>query len=157
MLSVRLARPFVDLDDVTPQVLGAANVAQAWESHGQETFRKAEVVALSRVLTKDGQVVALGGGTPTTPEAQALIHDEQRLRHARVIYLRASAATLRARLAASGAGTNRPSLTGKDPLDEIETVLASRDSLYRMLADEMIECDGLEMGGILSRLESAAR
>ncbi len=157
MLSARLSCPFVDLDDVTPGVLSAANVAQAWETHGQDAFRRAEVVALARVLTKDGQVVALGGGTPTTGEAEALIRDEQRLRHARVVYLRASATTLRLRLAAHGAGANRPSLTGKDPLEEIETVLAARDSLYRVLADEIVECDGLAMDQILSQLERAAR
>ncbi|HBS28645.1 MAG TPA: hypothetical protein DEB06_04140, partial [Phycisphaerales bacterium] len=40
---------------------------------------------------------------------------------------------------AGGAGANRPSLTGADPIDEIAQVFAQRDALYRRLATRTLE------------------
>jgi shikimate kinase len=136
-LAPRVDLSFIDLDDVTPDVLNCDSVAHAWELHGQEAFRRAELVALSRVLMRDGQLVAMGGGTPTAPHADALINHEREQKRAATIYLYASALTLRSRLREMDA--DRPSITGADPLVEIDAVLAARDPLYRSLADRTID------------------
>lgn len=140
LVAAALGRTFIDLDDVTPGVLGAASVREAWDRHGQEAFRRAEVIALSSVLQGDGRVVALGGGTPTAPMAADLIDDERRAGRCVTIYLAATAVTLRARLAGDD-NAHRPSLTGRDPLTEIEDVLAARDPLYTRLADVRLGVD----------------
>lgn len=131
---------FTDLDDAVLRALNAPTVADAWRSAGEPAFRAAETQALRSLLehTDAPYVIALGGGTPTAPGATDLIRDAQRNRAALVIYLRADAATLRARLA-QGAGANRPSLTGASPLDEIQTVLNQRNDAYTRLADEVID------------------
>lgn len=150
-LAAEMGRNFVDLDDVTPQALGARNAREAWETHGEAKFREAEVAALRRVLKKPGQVVALGGGTPTAPGAREVIATEQREARAVVIYLRADAASLRERLAQSD-NAHRPSLTGAGVLDEIEQVLEKRDGLYLALADEAVEVGGLGRAEALAQL-----
>ena len=139
-LAERLGRRFVDLDDRTLGLLGDDTIAEAFRRAGEPAFRAAEVDALSRALDEDGVVLALGGGTPTAPGAEAMLRDAQARGRAALVYLRCDPDVLRSRLrAAGGAGVNRPSLTGGDPLDEIERVHAARDPLYRALADVVLE------------------
>lgn len=141
-LAARLSGAWVDLDDVTPRELACATVADAWSTRGEPAFRAAEVAALAKVLAGDALVIALGGGTPTAPGAAELLRAEQHAGRARVVYLRASPTTLRVRLR-DAMGANRPSLTGGDPLAEIEDVFARRDGPYRRIADRVIEVDGM--------------
>lgn len=141
-VAARLARPFVDLDDVTPGLLGASGVREAWERFGEGAFRRAEADAAARVLDAGGRVVALGGGTPTAPGVADLLLRERRDGRAVVVYLRASAETLRRRLEAAD-HTDRPSLTGAGVTQEVAAVLAARDAPYRRLADHVVECDTL--------------
>lgn len=136
-----LGRPFVDLDDLTPKLLGASSVAAAWSRCGERSFREAETRALAGVLENGGQVIALGGGTPTAPGAADLLRKERDALSVRLIYLHASADDLRERLGAADL-TNRPTLTGANPLAEIDVVLARRDPLYRELAGTVVEIGG---------------
>lgn len=145
LLANQVGGSFVDLDEVTPGILGRGTVAQAWELDGQAAFRDAESEALRLTLEAPPAVLALGGGTPTAPGAAERINQARRSGAALVVYLRAAAGELRRRLhgprpaGATGPGPDRPSLTGRDPLDEIEDVLAVRDPLYCSLADVVLE------------------
>lgn len=140
MLAAKLGFAFLDLDDHTSRMLGSTTVRHAWDKYGQDEFRIAESIALREVLQANHQVVALGGGTPTAPGAQGLILDAQGHGAAVVIYLRATPAALRARQS-SAPQWQRPSITGKDPLDEIPAVFAVRDPLYIRLADVIVDVD----------------
>lgn len=141
LVALRLGRPFRDLDEVTARELGYTNVSQAWKGRGQMRFRNAEVAALRNTLRDDNQVVSLGGGTPTAPGAELVLNTLRAGRVARVVYLRADAATLRSRLEGTDIAA-RPTLTGVGSLDEIPQVLAQRDPLYLRLADAVIQTDG---------------
>ncbi len=154
-LAARLSCAWVDLDDFTPKELGCATVAEAWETHREPAFRAAEVAALSRVLGGGARVIALGGGTPTAPGAAELLRAEQSAGRARVVYLRASASALRERLRGA-MDANRPSLTGGDPLAEMDEVFARRDEPYRRIADRVIEVDGMSAGNVVDALEQLA-
>ncbi len=148
LVAARLGWGFVDLDDVTLTYFAEKTIAEVWRRHGEAEFRLAELGALAKTLKADGQVVALGGGTPTAPGADEVIRRAKRggAGRAFVVYLRADEAALRTRLrATSGSGTNRPSLTGGDPVEEIPAVLAARDPLYRRLADAIVETGGLSV------------
>lgn len=156
-VAAALGRGFIDLDQLIPAKLNTATVAQAWELHGESGFRKAEVQELGRMLkTCDDHIIALGGGTPTAPGAAVLMKTCQQLGTLRVVYLRGTAETLRARMAAAD-NAHRPSLTGKNPLDEIDAVLAARDPLYRSLADLVITIDGVSLDAAAAHLEAAVR
>ncbi|RMH12034.1 MAG: shikimate kinase [Planctomycetota bacterium] len=152
-LAKKLHRPFVDLDDVTREMLGCKTIAEAWDKGGESLFRMTETRALRKVLTRVGQVVALGGGTPTAPGAKDLIRRAQRSKDAYVIYLRASPHTLRERLSRLELA-DRPSLTGTDTITEIDLIHARRDATYRNLADEVIDVDGIDERTALRELYS---
>jgi shikimate kinase len=136
----QLSIPFQDLDDATTAILGAGSVSEAFTKFGQPAFRKSEVQALQTALSNSNQVLALGGGTPTAPGAAALLKQAQTA-GAEILYLRATAQTLRARL--NNQTHDRPPVTGADPLAEIDAVLAQRDPGYLALADFVINVDGL--------------
>jgi shikimate kinase len=149
-----MSLPFVDLDDRTVGLLKARSVAEAWREVGEAGFRRAEVEALGAALKVGDAVVALGGGTPTARGALELIRGAQGA-GAMVLYLRASAASLRARLI--GQMDDRPSLTGADPLAEIEAVLARRDPAYLALADAVVNVDGLSEAEAAAAVVAAAK
>lgn len=140
-LAAHQSRPFLDLDDATAAFLHCDSVAEAWARHGEPAFREAESRALAAALNDTGRIIALGGGTPTAPGATELIERARRERRCIVAYLRSTPKELRARLQSlcPSALTNRPSLTGAHPLDEVESVFAARDPLYRALATREIE------------------
>jgi len=140
LIAGRLGREFVDLDDETAKVLGFAGAGEALGVRGLEAFRAAEVAALRAMSGRSASVgvLALGGGTPTAPGAvQAL----RSMDGVRLVYLRASASELQARL--RGDTTARPPLVGSDAVAEVPDVLKARDGLYRAIADVVVETDGL--------------
>lgn len=153
-LALESGRDFIDLDDLTPRSLGRRTVAEAWEKDGEQAFRAAETRALSETLRTKSGVLALGGGTPTAPGARELLVEQQRAARAVIIYLRASGATLRQRLAGAN-NAHRPSLTGAGVIEEVEALLERRDSIYMALADEVVEVDGLGPAEALVMLRTA--
>lgn len=155
MLDAAPGRGFVDLDDITPRVLGQATAADALRVLGEAAFRAGEAKALAAPEVIAAGVVALGGGTPTG-KASLEILNQRRMSGARLIYLRAEGATLRRRLAATNL-TQRPSLTGADPLVEIEVVFARRDPLYLEIADEVVQVDAMSEDQALDALATLAR
>lgn len=140
-IAERAGRLLIDLDSRTALLLGGPSVREVWDRCGEAAFRQAEVRVLAAALQTDGAVIALGGGTPTAPGAAELLRHLRKSGRGEVFYLNATAATLRERLRHAD-NADRPSLSGADPLDEIETVLAQRDGLYRSLASRVVETEG---------------
>jgi len=131
-----LKRPFVELDARVLQTFAQDSVHEVWAVHGEDAWRAAEVEQLNSTLEKDGQVVALGGGTPIIDEAQQRIQEEQQAGRARLIYLFCETSELRRRL--EGNLGDRPALTDAGSIDELEAVLRARDPIYRKLADLIV-------------------
>lgn len=154
LVAARMGRPFIDLDDLTHVELGADSIAAAFTLHGEPEFRAAEKRCLDRVLMGQGQVVALGGGTPTAPSAEDSLDEARRNRRAVIVYLRANAESLRTRLKGAGTNEHRPSLTGRSIFDEIDEILARRDPLYRRLADIVVEVASMsDAGSVATEIE----
>ncbi len=131
-----LQQPFVELDDRVLATFAEPSVHEVWSVHGEPAWRTAEVQQLNRILEKDGQVVALGGGTPMIDAAQQRLQDERRAGRAWLIYLACPASDLRRRLE-NNLG-DRPSLTGAGSLEELDEVLRAREPTYRRLADLIV-------------------
>jgi shikimate kinase len=155
LVAARRGAAFVDLDDVTPRLLGYASAGEAWRASGEAGFREAETRALTQTLAADGRVIALGGGTPMAPGCRAMLQDAAAAGRARLVYLRADAGVLRRRLQQAD-NSHRPSLTGIGVLDEIETVFAARDPLYREIAEHIIEVGGLAIEEVVERVAALA-
>lgn len=139
ILATRTGLPTADLDDLTARELGAPSVRQAWDSHGQAAFRDAESRLLASELARNAPgILALGGGTPTAPLAAEHLRSAAASGGILIVYLRASPAQLRARLACTDLN-QRPSLTGGPVLVEVDAVFATRDPLYLKLAQRVVE------------------
>lgn len=127
-LSRLLSLPFVDLDDYIEEREGRS-IRDIFESDGEAAFRKMELEALTEILFQESSsepsqdaagepgedsprtdypqakemILALGGGTLTTPECAELVAE-----HTFCIYLKTSADELFRRLESES--TNRPML-----------------------------------------------
>ena len=152
LLAESLGVGFVDLDDVTSELMGCDGAGAAIETQGIEAFREAEARALKSVLAKTERVIALGGGTPTAPGCREMLSQGP----CRVIYLRALVETLRERLKTAD-NTDRPALVGGDVVDEVEVLFAQRDGLYRELAETVIHTDGVSEATVMAALIAVAR
>lgn len=138
-LADQLWRDFVDLDDLTLAQFDEKSVSEVFESQGEEAWREAELKGLREVIERDEVVIALGGGTAMIPEAQTLLNDQRSERGDKIVYLRATSATLEQRLA-DNVG-DRPSLTGVGTVAEIEQILDERSAVYEKLADQVVDVD----------------
>ncbi len=145
-LANRLGRRFVDLDDLTPTLMGETSAGDALKRHGEPAFRAAEVRSLTTQLDEADTVLALGGGTPTAPGAAAQLEDSG----ATIVYLRAKPETLRARLIRTELDL-RPSLTGKGTIPELDEIFDSRDALYRSLG-RVLDVDELSQDEVVDAL-----
>lgn len=139
-LAPRLGGSFIDLDDITPAILGKSSPAACLTELGEPAFREAERRALDDPRVLSASVVSLGGGTPTAPGAAELLLRRARA-GAHVIYLAASPATLRARLRRDDPSA-RPGLLGGTALDEVERLFTARDPIYRSIATSVVEANG---------------
>ncbi len=98
--------------------------ASGWDAFRQ---READILQELAEAPPERSIVDCGGGVVELPETRA------RLRRLGTVYwMRAPLARLRERVARK---SSRPSLTGRDPVEEIGEVLVRRTPLYRAVAD----------------------
>lgn len=134
LLADLLKREFVDTD-ARIEIDAGRSILQIFEEEGEESFRDRETSAIERLTDSAPSIVSLGGGAILRPRNRDLLK-----RSGRVVWLRAEPRILAERMALDTArGVRRPSLTGENPLLEIESVLASREPLYRSLCDWQLE------------------
>ncbi len=148
-LAARLDRHFLDTDALVEDWEGLS-VAEVFAAYGEGYFRDVEARVVAEVASRGGRVIAAGGGAVLRPENLSGLRSSGIL-----VWLRASPANLRARLAADpGTAARRPPLRGSDPLAEIERVLADREPHYRAAASLEVETDGKtpeEVAGEIAR------
>jgi shikimate kinase len=143
-LAGALAMPCVDLDERLAEAMGMS-IAEAFSRFGEPWFRAAECIELEKALAQRPGVIALGGGTPCSPASGALLTKARAEGRAKVVYLRATAATLRSRLLTAD-NAHRPALTGAGhPADEVDDVLRRRAPLYEAAADTAVDVDDLTL------------
>ncbi|MEG1610156.1 MAG: shikimate kinase AroL [Bilophila sp.] len=126
-LAQALSYRFVDTDLYLLETTGRT-VAEMVTAEGWESFRRQEQTAL-RTVSAPRTVVATGGGMVLSAANRIFMRE-----HGLVCYLYAPAFVLSERLARAPEATQRPSLTGEAIADEVATVLAFRDPLYRTTA-----------------------
>lgn len=152
LLAESLGVGFVDLDDVTSELMGCDGAGDAIGAQGVEAFREAESRSLRSVLEQSGLVIALGGGTPTAPGCGEML----RAGSCRVIYLRALVETLQERLKGED-NTDRPALVGSSAVDEVQELFDQRDGLYQSIAETVIHTDGVSEESVMAALRAIAK
>lgn len=135
-LAAALGLRFVDADAHLVEAQ-RKTVAELFETLGEAGFRALEREVLGELATRDGLVVATGGGAPCFGGNMAAMN-----RAGTTIYLRVSPEGLAARL--KNGRERRPLLRGKSDtelLAYIRTTLAARAEYYEQ-ARITVDCDG---------------
>jgi len=146
-LAQSLNRPFVDLDQTIEDREGV-KVKEIFARKGEAYFRKLEKETMKEVLSRDGQVVATGGGAVMDTENLRLLKQRSVL-----ISLTATPETL---LRRSGSGNKRPLLKEGDRLGRIGELLTQRKRVYRQ-AHFTIDTDQLSVDEVVERIIKAVQ
>ncbi len=129
LLAQRLGWDWIDADDEVERRAGKSIVA-IFADEGEAAFRELETNIVAELCRRRRTVVALGGGAVLSEPNRTAI----RLAGT-VVWLTATVDTLAKRLAADEkTNTQRPHLTAVGGLSEIETLLATREPIYRACA-----------------------
>lgn len=137
LVAAQLGRPLVDSDDQVEARTGRT-VRDIWQSDGEAAFRRLESDALASALEDPiPTVVAAAGGVVLSAENRERLAADDAV----VVWLRAEPSTLAQRVADADDG-HRP-LLDADPAGKLEDMARHRTSLYRSVADVIVDVDDL--------------
>ena len=144
LLGARLRRAFVDTDSQIVTESGLS-IREIVDNRGWQDFRRLEQTVLKQVCAVDRRVVATGGGIVLDSDNVELMQ-----RSGRIIWLRASPQTIKARMVQDrDSKAFRPALTSKDHLLEIEETLIERQPLYKQAMDFSVDTDNVRLDVIV--------
>ena len=146
-LSKLLSWHFMDLDEVIVHREGRS-IPEIFAKDGEKEFRRMELEAFKAVTENvegNGTVLALGGGTVTTPECAEIAHEKTLC-----IYMRASVQTLKAHL--EGQTEGRPLLCGQNIEERLERLMSERGHIYEKTAHIVIDTDGKSISEIAQEI-----
>jgi shikimate kinase len=146
-LAHRLAYPFKDADEELVRESGIC-IADMVAMHGWPFFREQEQEIIHRLSRTDNHVIATGGGAILNPDNIRDMKD-----NGFVIWLKAKPETIRQRIVRDKVTQEqRPALTDKGLIAEIEETLAIRNPLYEQASDICVDTDDLDIGEIVGVL-----
>jgi shikimate kinase len=133
-LAERLGKAFVDTD-VYIEEKAKSPISEMVEKEGWDFFREKEKEAIREVSSSKDLMIAAGGGAVLDAENVTYFK-----RNGVVILLETTNETILERMRADEkTEQQRPSLTGKDPLEEIQEVLEIRRPYYQRAMDFSVD------------------
>ena len=134
---------FVDSDEEIESRTGV-DIPFIFEKEGEVGFRKREATVIDDLSQQEGIVLATGGGA---------IMDPQNRNHlgARgfVIYLHTS---VDQQLSRTRKGRDRPLLKNDDPRAVLEALMATREPLYREIADMTVDTNSRKVRDVVNEI-----
>ena len=128
-LAAAVDKVFVDADHALEDRTGV-EIPLIFELEGEAGFRKRESDLLAQLVTREGIVLATGGGVVLSAHNQAHLAE-----HGFVVYLDAPIDLLVARVARD---RHRPLMQTADPKATMQEIMRIRDPLYRESADIVV-------------------
>jgi shikimate kinase len=134
LLADELGMGFADTDVLIEEDAGES-IESIISAKSWDHFRNLERDVIEKISEKDHQVIATGGGVVVNQgNVKALKRDGW------VVWLDAKPNVLKERMdKEQQSGNIRPSLTGADPLAEIEEVMNARRPMYQAAGDFMVD------------------
>ncbi|UCG99747.1 MAG: shikimate kinase [Deltaproteobacteria bacterium] len=134
ILARELGRNSLDTDGLIEREIGGSIQGFVLE-RGWGHFREMEKSVIERVAKKDNLIIATGGGVVMDKE-----NVNNLKRNGCIVWLKANPDVIEDRMRKEqGSGKLRPSLTGSDPIQEIEHVLSLRTPLYEKASDLTVD------------------
>ncbi|HVN65458.1 MAG TPA: shikimate dehydrogenase [Methanomicrobiales archaeon] len=146
LLAEMLGMPFLDTDRVIEERAGK-RIPAIFRERGEPAFRELEREAIAS-LPAENVVVGTGGGAVLDP-----VNVERLKRGSVVFLLQAGEGTIVRRIG----GSDRPSLTGKPPAEEVGELLRERQPAYLRAADFCIDAGGDSAGGVAEEMARILR
>lgn len=144
---------FIDLDDYIEDKW-AMSVSAIFAKNGEEWFREQEKECLMEIVEEYNYlsskepyilVLALGGGTVTSPSSAAVVRE-----HTTCVYLECPKETLLQRLVKNN--SRRPLLAGKSEEEmsaAIDSLMQRREEIYRASADHIYHIAGKKLKDVI--------
>jgi shikimate kinase len=143
----RIGRPFFDTDQMV-EAKAKRPVREIFARDGEPAFRALETeVLLTTLQSETPSVVAAAGGTVLAAANRAAMQSS-----ARVVWLRATPATLAHRVSHRGSRGHRP-LIDDNPLERITQLVRDRQELYIETSDVIIDVDQLNKPNVLDAID----
>lgn len=137
LLAEQLGWTWMDAD-VEIERRAGKTIAKMFAEDGEPAFRDLEARVIADLCGQDRLVLAAGGGAPLREESRQTMWA-----NGQVVWLTAAPETILARMTGdSTTAARRPSLTDRDPLDEILHLLAKREPVYRESAHLVVDTEG---------------
>ncbi len=134
LVSEHVDMPFLELNEEIEQAAGMP-VNEVIALYGQEGYRRLEKQSIERIVaTNDSIVLAVAGGIVSEPETFNYL-----LRHYHTIWLKAEPTDHMTRV--RGQGDERPMAGNPEAMDELKSILMSREALYER-ADISVNTSG---------------
>jgi shikimate dehydrogenase len=140
-LAGKMGLAFLDTDRIIEERAGK-KIPAIFRERGEAGFRELERGAIAS-LPPDGVVVGTGGGAVLDP-----VNVEKLRRGSLVFLLQAGEKTIARRIG----GSDRPSLTGKPPAEEVGVLLRERQPAYLRAADFCIGTEQKPPGGVAGEI-----
>ena len=134
---------FVDSDQEIESRTGV-DIPFIFEKEGETGFRQREAKVIDDLSQKEGIVLATGGGAIIDPENRNHLGAR-----GFVIYLHTS---VDQQLSRTRKGRVRPLLENGDPRAVLESLMATREPLYREIADLTVETDGRKVHAVANEI-----
>jgi shikimate kinase len=140
ILATELGMDFLDTDTLIEERAGCSIEALV-SIKGWDHFREIEKGLVQGLSKRDNLVIATGGG---------VVMDEGNVKNLKknswIVWLNGRPEVLKERMGKEQrSGKRRPSLTGADPLGEIEGVLGIRRPLYEQAGDLIVDTSELSI------------
>jgi len=142
-LAKHLGKGFHDCDHEI-EIRTGVRVSVIFEIEGEPGFRKREAEELRRLTALENVVLATGGGAVLDPDNRALLRAR-----GFVIYLHAQPGDLWQR---TRHDKSRPLLQAADPRARVEELYRVRDSLYREVADLVVDTGRQSVNVLVNQL-----
>jgi len=134
---------FMDSDDEVEARTGV-DIPFIFEKEGEEGFRKREAKVIDDLSKMDGIVLATGGGATVAPQKRSPLGAR-----GFVVYLHT---TVEQQLARTQKGRERPLLKNGDRRQILNDLMVERDTLYREIADLIVETDGRKVKAVAAEI-----
>jgi shikimate kinase len=142
-LAQHLKLRFADTD-AEIEVRTGADIPWIFDVEGEAGFREREQQVVEEMTLWDDVVLATGGGVVIRPENRQALASR-----GYVVYLYA---TVEEQVRRTRRDRRRPLLQKGDPEEVLRSLMASREPLYREIADHIIETDGCSPRSVAQRL-----
>lgn len=137
LLAARLGFGWIDAD-VEIERRAGKSIARIFAEDGEPAFRDLEAEVIADLCRQPKLVLATGGGAPLRSESRRKMRAG-----GKVVWLTAQPETIHARMSGDATTADRrPNLTDKGPLEEIRTLLTSREPIYRESAHVQVDTEG---------------